>query len=227
MPNPAETITGMITIAQDRLPQSFLSYIAFRTAFLDTLERITWTLQFESREEDRFGYLTEVPFLRSVPPHVQLDLLTTVWGKHISQTEYQADLVDESIVYAACEMAARIAEEEPAMLQRFLQNGPLPVAVAVDRQLAAELRAMHLKLSNDGDFLLIGQFSDLPPEDARRLKEKFHFSSERAEVMFETLGRWQIEPGFLERSELLLTPEEARRGLESMQMKMTRCWLNS
>ena len=68
------TMAGMITIANDKLPQNLLSYIAFRIAFLDTMERISWTLQFESQDDDRFGFLTEVPFLRSVPPHVQLDV---------------------------------------------------------------------------------------------------------------------------------------------------------
>lgn len=49
-------MAGMITIANDKLPQNLLSYIAFRIAFLDTMERISWTLQFESQDDDRFGF---------------------------------------------------------------------------------------------------------------------------------------------------------------------------
>ena len=211
----------MITIANDKLPQSFLSYIAFRVAFLDTVERISWTLQFESLNEDRFGYLTEVPFLRSVPPHVQLDLLASTWWKHISPDTYEADLVDEAVVYAACESSARIAEEESVMLHRFLKKGPLAVDVVADHQLASELRSLHLNLSNEGDFLLIGQFSDLPPEEADRLKEKFEFDTERAEAMFDILGRWHIATNFPSRTEHLLNPDEAQRCFQMLQQKMS------
>lgn len=220
-------MSGMITIAQDQLPQNLLSYIAFRTAFLDTLERVIWTLQFESDDEDRFGYLTEVPFLRSVPPHVQLDLLVTTWWKHLSETEYQADLVDEAIVYAVCECSARIVEEDPEVLQRFLSRGPLAVDLAVDQHLAAELRGLHLKLSNEGDFLLIGQFADLPPEESARLKEKFCFDSQRAEAMFEVLSRWHIASNFPARAGSLLTDQEIQRSFDIMQRKMTGSRLSS
>ncbi len=211
----------MITLANDILPQSFLSYVAFRVAFLDTVERISWTLQFESLNEDRFGYLTEVPFFRSVPPHVQLDLLASTWWKHISSDTYEADLVDEAVVYAVCESSARIAEEESVMLQRFLKKGPLAVDVVADHQLASELRGLHLKLSNEGDFLLIGQFSDLPPEEADRLKQKFEFDSERAEAMFEVLGRWHIASNFPARTEHLLNPDESKRCFQMIQQKVT------
>lgn len=217
----------MITIANDKLPQSFLSYIAFRVAFLDTVERISWTLQFESLNEDKFGYLTEVPFLRSVPPHVQLDLLMTTWWKHMSQDSFEADLVDEAVVYAVCEVSARIAEDESAMLQRFLKKGPLAVDVVADHQLGSELRGLHLKLSNEGDFLLIGQFSDLPPEEADRLKQKFDFDCVRAESMFDVLGRWHITTNFSGRTEHLLSPEETKRSLEIMQHKVTGTKLKS
>lgn len=217
----------MITIANDKLPQTFLSYIAFRVALLDTMERISWTLQFESLDDDRFGYLTEVPFLRSVPPHVQLDLLVNTWAKHISPENHEADLVDEAIVYAVCESSARIAEEESPMLQRFLKKGPLAVDVVADHQLASELRGLHLKLSNEGDFLLIGQFSDLPPEESDRLKNKFEFNSERAEVMFDVLGRWHVASDYSGRTEYLLSEEEAKRSYELIQQKITGKKLSS
>ena len=217
----------MITIAHDKLPQSMLSYLAFRTAFLETLERMTWTLQFASLDEDRFGFLTEVPFLRAVPPHVQLDLLASTWWKHLSPDNFTADLVDEAIVYAVCEVSARIAEEDPALIQRFMQKGPLPAQVVVDHQLATELRNLHLKLSNDGDFLLIGQFADLPPDEALRLKQKFQFDPTRADPMFEALGRWHIAANFPLRAEHLLSPEEIKLSFEIMQQKMTGSRLSS
>jgi hypothetical protein len=54
-----------------------------------------------------------VPFLMGVPPHVQLDLLADTWSKHTSKDKHEASLIDESVIYAAGETAARIAEEDP------------------------------------------------------------------------------------------------------------------
>ncbi len=217
----------MITISADTLPQNLLSYIAFRTAFLDTMERLTWTLQFDSLDDSRFGFLTEVPFLRAVPPHVQLDLLATTWWKHMSDETHPATLVDEAVVYAVCETAARIVEEEPTLIRRFLEKGPLAAEILIDQQLASELRALHLKLSNDGDFLLIGQFSDLPPEEANRLKQKFAFDDSRADAMFDVLSRWCISTNFPARCQNLLSVNEAQRSIEVMQQKMTGLWQKS
>jgi hypothetical protein len=64
----------MLSIASDILPQTCISYVAFRIAFCETLERITLAKQVGGHI-DGFGYLTEVPFLGSVPPQIQLDLL--------------------------------------------------------------------------------------------------------------------------------------------------------
>lgn len=214
-------MNGMITIAKDILPQSFLTYVAFRVAMLDTMERVSWTLQFDSLDDTGFGFLTEVPFLRTVPPHVQMDLLASTWWKHVSTETHEGNLVDESIIYAACELAARVCEQEPAVVERLLARGPMDLNVKVNRQLATELRALHLNLSNDGDFLLIGQFSDLDPDEAIRLKEKFHFDNERAQVMFEVLGRWHISPNFETRANSLLTEAEAKRTLQLMQQKIS------
>ena len=112
---------------------------------------------------DCFGFLTEVPFLRAVPPHVQLDLLAETWCKHASTEKFVANLVDESVIYAACETSARIVEQEPHVITRYLAGGPQQVSPKADSLLAGELRALHLNLASDGDFLMISQFEDMPP----------------------------------------------------------------
>jgi hypothetical protein len=65
----------MLAIQTDTLPQTGLSYFAFRVAFQETLERICLAQQIGNYTADCFGFLTEVPFLRAVPPHVHLELL--------------------------------------------------------------------------------------------------------------------------------------------------------
>jgi hypothetical protein len=157
----------MLTISSDTLPQTQLSYLAFRVAFHETLERIALANQFGDDDCDCYGFLTEVPFLRGVPAHVQLDLLAETWSRHVAREQFTASLVDESVVYAACETSARLVEEEPEYVAHLMKGGPYDVEREVDHSLACELRTLHLNLSNDGDFLLISQFEDLDPDEAR------------------------------------------------------------
>lgn len=208
--HPGEHGRAMISICGDSLPHDGLTYLAFRLAFQDTLERIVLSQQIEDTS-DGFGYLTEVPFLRSVPPHVQIDLLADTWARHTSRHTYEASLVDESVIYAVCETAARIAEEDPTIVTHAVLTGPLSVTVPVDQFLAGEFRNLHLKLANEGDFLLLSQFEDIPPDEAAEYKQQYRLDDERAEAMFEVLGQWGIAPMFGDRIEGLITERELVR----------------
>jgi len=201
----------MLAIASDTLPQTCLTYLAFRISFQETLERVALLLQMKVTSPEVFGYLTEVPFLREVPPRVQLDLLANTWQKHSAPQRVEADLVDESVVYAACETAAHVIDNEPAVVARYLRGGPLNVQVPADHYLASELRALHLKLSNDGDFLFISQFQDMDPDEAREMKRQFGLCDADFEPMFEVLHRWHVSPEFRSHLSGLLSPREIER----------------
>jgi len=198
----------MLNICTDTLPQTCLSYLAFRVSFFETIERIALARQMDEDTADCFGFLTEVPFLRGVPPHVQLDLLAETWHKHVAAERFDATLVDESIVYASCETAARLVEEDKETYLSFLDGGPLDVEMAPDEYLASELRNLHLNLSNEGDFLLISQFEDMLPDEAREMKAKFGLKQGRLEPMFDVLGRWSMTADFLMNLTGLLTKRE-------------------
>jgi len=200
----------MLTICTDTFPQTCLSYVAFRIAFMETLERIVLDHQMGS-DSECFGFLTEVPFLRHVPAHVQLDLLAATWRKHVASDSFEADLVDESVVYAVCETAARFVEENPEMVARFLQGGPLDAGIEIDHFLASELRSLHLNLSNEGDFLLISQFEDMHPDESQRMKREFHLDEARLEPLFDVLGRWAMSEAFLGNLTELLSKHEIVR----------------
>jgi hypothetical protein len=201
----------MLAIQTDTLPQTGLSYFAFRIAFQETLERICLAQQVGNYTAECFGFLTEVPFLRAVPPHVQLDLLADTWCKHASSEKFVANLVDESVIYAACETSARIVEQEPRVIARFLAGGPQEISPKADGLLAGELRALHLNLASDGDFLMISQFEDMPPTEAAESKRQFGLNDDRFEVMFEVLGRWAMSHSFLQNLCGLMTKEEIVR----------------
>jgi len=201
----------MLAIQTDTLPQTSLCYFAFRIAFQDTLERICLAQQVGNYTADIFGFLTEVPFVQCVPPHVQLDLLAETWHKHVSAEKFEANLIDESVIYAVCETSARIVEQEPQVIERYLTGGPQSVVLKPDHLLAAELRALHLNLASDGDFLMISQFEDMPPQEATEAKRQFGLDDDRFECMFDALGRWSMSVGFLSNLVGLMTKEEIVR----------------
>ena len=201
----------MLRIGHDLLPQSLLSYVAFRVALRTTWDQleqlVAGTLVPDGGESD--GYLGEVPFLRETPLHIQLDALGATWQKHLAVKPLAADLLDESVVYAACEFSARLAERDPMRIFQALRSGPLDIAVPVDHDLAAELRKLYLRLSNEGDFLLVGQFLDLPPNEARDWKRQLGVDERRLEILYDTLGRWHVSDQFLSGMSGLVTTSEA------------------
>ena len=200
----------MLCIDGDSLPRNDLSYLAFRVSFQETLERIVLSRQVNDGVHN-FGFLGEVPFLQAVAPHVQLDLLADCWHRHCSRRKHEATLLDESIIYAACETAARIAEDEPTIITHCLITGPRSTHVKVDSFLSGELRNLHLSLANEGDFLLISQFEDMPPDDARELKLQFGLEDARFDELFDVLGRWTVESGMGANLKGLLTEREIVR----------------
>ena len=207
----------MLTIAQQLLPNNTLSYLAFRIACLDTLERIVLARQFGPDAAEGFGYLTDVPFLRAVPPQMQLDLLSETWDKHARRERLDADLVDESVLYAVCETAARIAEQEPLQFTGWAKCGPRRMSLPSQAGLPDKLRQVHLALPNEGDFLLISQFEDLPPFESLSLKAEFGLEPSKCEAMFGALGRWHVSPGFAGRLSGLLTDREIAQAVMVVQ----------
>lgn len=211
-------IAHMLQISQDVLPSSDLTYLAFRVAFFDTLERISLADQVGMSTDSSFGFLTEVPFLRMVPPHVQLDILVMTWSRHYGNDQHRADLLDESVIYAACETAARIVKVEQSTAKRFFRTGPRPVAMNITAKTSSDLESLHFNLSNQGDFLLISQFLDIPPHEARPLKAKFGIAEEACECMFDALGRWYVSPAFRANAAGLLTTAEIDRAASVLRL---------
>ncbi len=201
----------MLKICNSPLPQSLLSYVAFRVAFRETFDSLSLHRRCLSEQFVPYGYLCEVPFLQEVAPAVQLDLLASTWHKHLSREVHQADLLDESVVYAACEMTARLVEREPESVSRLLCSGPLDLTIPLDSYLARELRLLYLELPNDGDFLLISQFLDLEPEEAIDQKLQMGIDPNRMAPMFDVLGRWHVSSQMTNCLRGLLTESEVAR----------------
>jgi hypothetical protein len=209
----------MLTICNERLANDDLSYAAFRLAGCDTMERMVLNDQLSEPTHGVFGFLTEVPFLKNVPPQVQIDQLAATWTRHVSDKLEPATLVDESVIYAVCETASRMLNADPDECRRILSTGPRTFERPVDPHLAQQIQALHLDLANEGDFLLISQFQDIPPDESRPLKRKFQLDEGACEVMFDLLARWYVSPDFEQRADGLLTTVEISRAVELFRFR--------
>ncbi len=204
----------MLTICSDPLPRTDLTYAAFRASFHETLERLVLARQFDNDPWLSYGFLTCVPFLKSVPPQVQLDLLSETWHRHACSETHVASLVDEAVIFAACETAARMARNNSEEFAEVLELGPQRLVRGVDDGLAEAMKQLHMALDGEGDFLVLSQFEDMPPDDARRIKNELCLEEERLEELFDVLGRWTITPGFNERLQGLLSSREIRQAVQ-------------
>jgi hypothetical protein len=202
------SITHMLTICSDIVPQSKLSYLAFRLAAFETFKLMEFAQQSGQDFRDPYGFLIEVPFLRETAPQVQLSVLAGTWSKICSPIRHHATLVDESVLYAVCETSARILEHIPQLFQSFTETGPIRFLNEPDKKLIRDLRALHLDLSNEGDFLLISQFLDLSPDEALRYKRQFRMSEFCLEPLFDVLSLWHCIPGIEKKLTGLFTPDE-------------------
>ncbi len=209
----------MLNICDATLPNTSLSYLAFRVACLDTLERMVLARQFDPEISEGIGFLAEVPFLRAVAPQVQLDLLSETWQKHICGEEIESTLVDESVIFAVCETAARAAEQDRNQMRAWAEAGPRRISVSSKVTLPEKIRQLHLSLPNEGDFLLISQFEDLAPFEGLSLKAEFGMEPTKCEPMFDVLGRWHVTPGFAGRLSGLLTDREVAQAITAVRSR--------
>jgi len=214
----------MLRVSSKSLPRTEITYIAFRLACLDTRERLELAVQLDLCPERNFGFLTEVPFLKNVPAQVQIDLLLETWARHITPVPQPASLLDESVVYAACETAANLIRTEPEVARRFLNRGPVACSHPVDDRLADTLQKLHLEFAQQGLFLLLSQFQDIPPLEAVPLKRDQGFEEGAIDCLFDVLGRWYVSPEMLTRAAGLLTRVETEQ-LGSL-FNLARCSRN-
>jgi hypothetical protein len=202
---------AMLKICNDLVTGSEAAYLAFRLACRDTLERMLLSEQAGSEGDAPYGFLTEVPFLRNVPPQVQIELLAATWNRLTQADAVPGSIVDESVIYAACETAARLIAADPATAERLVADGPRPVSLPPPSAAVQQIHAVHLDLSNEGNFLLISQFQDIPPTEARILKAKFGLPEPACEAMFDVLAMWHASPEFASNAAGLLSAREIPR----------------
>lgn len=210
----------MLRLGDHLLPNSSLTYMAFRVAFCETLRAMREALR-SGEPAEGIGFLTEVPFLRNVAPQVQLSELARTWARQQSRRTYDISIIDEAVFYAACEHTAGLAELSPERVAEHLFEGPREIFFSYELELAALLRQLYLLLPNEGDFLLISQFEDLPPRQARRLKREYGILPGSTYRLMRLLGRWRVPAGVPRWLRGLLDDAEIAESFELMQSAAT------
>ncbi|HWL10270.1 MAG TPA: hypothetical protein VNQ76_17835 [Planctomicrobium sp.] len=130
------------------------------------------------------------------------------WAKHLTPIPHQATLLDESIIYSICESAARLIRTETDIARRFLHRGPIECSSSVDKILADQLQKLQTQFVQDGLFLLLSQFQDIPPLQAVPLKQEYGLTEDSCECLIEVLGRWYVSTEMLPLADGLLTRVE-------------------
>ena len=73
-----------------------------------------------------FGFLTEVPFFKSSSTSCTTGSAGFNLGQNIFlMRNFEANLVDESVIYACCETSARLVEAQDELIPSYLKGGPL------------------------------------------------------------------------------------------------------
>jgi hypothetical protein len=185
-----------------------LAYLAFRLAVQETLSDIELFRDLEEEPDYPTGYLSEVPFLEHVPLHVQVDLLAETWNRHQQTELIEASLLDAAIVYAACQTAAWIIEDMPEVAAAYFRDGPRQLKTRILRRATHRLENMFDAFWDDDDFLLIDEWTDLPPDQVAAIKAVMRIPDEEIQSMYDALARWHVSPDVAANLQGLLTDAE-------------------
>jgi hypothetical protein len=198
----------------DVLPQGRLTYIAFRLAAMSTLVQIDPELDEEGDESGGFLGL-HVPLLEQVPVGVQLDLLGETWAKHRAPEPVPATLLDGALLYAACETAAGLGEDQPGLCRVLLRGGPRRVYFTA--RTPDQLRGLFDEFWGDTDWTWLEDHQDADPLQMRAVQILLNVDEGQVRELYDALGRGRVSPALAGNLAGLLTPEEVADCLEALR----------
>ena len=197
-----------------RLPRGDLTYVAFRTAALATLDDLDWVsddLEAVLNAGTPIGFLSAVPLLANLDPIVQLDLLGDVWSRQRPRRHIEATLLDAAVVYAACETIRNLLSRHAARVQMYLREAPRSVRAKVDIYAAEKFEALFERFWDDLDFLTLSEWQDLPSAHSGFLKRYMNMADDSP--LFDALKQGTVSKAFRKNLHGVLTDDEVDEAL--------------
>ena len=185
-------------------------YLAFRAAFVTTLDVLFREFQEPASLLAEKGFLERLPLLSGCAPQVQLDRLLHAWGQLQSDVPGELSGLDRCVCYCAAAELAQLGTLEDARRIERAVAGPRTLQAIDCLWLASKLRTLQITWPFDqdcGTVLRDGNFLDanldLVPGNSSY--------AETATQMLELSGRWAVSPRLLSNTSGLATAEEQNK----------------
>ena len=154
------------------------------------MEEIQGCINIGEHLDDAQGFLFEVPILRAVPAHVQIDLLAETWDRQHHMQPIEANILDAAVVYAACQTASCIISDDPEIAKIYLKGGPRKFSTPLSPETAEHLDYLFDRFWDDIDFLTLSNCEDMDSGHAATFKEFMRFPDDVP--IYEALSRGRI-----------------------------------
>jgi hypothetical protein len=182
-------------------------YLAFRTAFITTLEILFDEFKDPGTVVSQKGFLERLPLMAGCAPQVQLECLVETWKKMESGSFDGFTEIDQCVCYcAAAELAQLGTVEDTRRIEQAIA-GPRTLGRVDCLWLASKLRTMQITWPFEQDCVVTlrdGNFLDVDLDAFPSALLQFSTASR----MLELTGRWHIQPSLLNNTEGLVREDE-------------------
>lgn len=185
-------------------------YLAFRAAFVTTIDALFADMQVHSSAPPQTGFLDRLPLMAGCALQVQLECLLKAWAKLESGATEEFTEIDQCVCYcAAAELAQLGSLEDTRRLERAVA-GPRALDRVDCLWLASKLRTIQITWPFEqdcGSTLRDGNFLDGDLDVSPGISLQFGTAGQ----MLELSGRWCVSSGLLSNVEGLVKKEELEK----------------
>lgn len=182
-------------------------YLAFRAAFVTTMEAMFAEFQESAPVPNQTGFLDRLPLMAGTALQVQLECLLRAWTKVQAGGPEDFSEIDQCVCYcAAAELANLGSMEDTRRLERAVA-GPRSLGSVDCLWLASKLRTIQITWPFEQDCGLTlrdGNYLDGDLDVTHRISLQFGPAGQ----MLELSGRWSVAPSLLADTAGLASEEE-------------------
>lgn len=182
-------------------------YLAFRAAFVTTLDILFDEFNETKSSNSAKGFMERLPLMAGCAPQIQLECLLQTWRKLELGISDEFSEIDQCVCYcAAAELAELGALEDSRRIEQAV-TGPRTMERVDSLWLASKLRTMQITWPFEQDCAITlrdGNFLDGDLDAAPNVMLQFSTASQ----MLELSGTWHVSPTLLSNTEGLAKQDE-------------------